>query len=151
MKKTSNEINFDADKFTNKLKENNLTIRDAGELIGKSRSFWYSHLKSGKVNRTDLFRFYENLRIQNLKRNNESDNKKMALETGQIIQRELLSGGLIQSCHEKDSKDCFLDFIGLMMDHAFHGLGYTSEFSTCFKGLKITVKIEQQGEPNENK
>lgn len=57
-----NVINFDTETFRQKLKENGLSIQDAGLLIGKSKLFWYQHLKSGTIDKSTFFKFHELLR-----------------------------------------------------------------------------------------
>lgn len=57
-----NVINFDTEAFRQKLKENGLSIQDAGLLIGKSKLYWYQHLKSGTIDKSTFFKFHELLR-----------------------------------------------------------------------------------------
>lgn len=66
-------ISFNVDDFMDKLEINGLTIQDAGLLVGKSKSFWYPHLKSGQIDRSTFFLFHELLRSRALSDNHDED------------------------------------------------------------------------------
>lgn len=55
-------INFDAEKFKAKLSAYGISLKEAAHIIGRSTSYWYHPIKTGKVNRSDFYMFHNKLK-----------------------------------------------------------------------------------------
>lgn len=58
----STMVRFNFEKLEKTCKEHNMTVYEAGELVGKSRNYFMVCRNNNKVNRSSLYMFYELVR-----------------------------------------------------------------------------------------
>lgn len=139
MNENKQEYSFNVEKFKQKCKSNNLTLKDAGLLIGRSSSFWSVHCKKGTVSRSDLAKFHEHLRMRSIEK--EQKIQKTAKDIGYLVQKEMLHASFMVQADDPGDKlsDLAKSLFDMVKNKKFSNL----EAVSCINGLKITIKIEE--------